>query len=73
MNYNSYSNKYPYYNNMMNQNPNVMYTKDERGFLVPFVLGGITGGLLARPPYYGPGYPQPYYAPYPPYGFRPCC
>ena len=32
------------------------------GFAVPFVLGGITGGLLA-PAFY----PRPtYYAPYPP-------
>lgn len=46
---------------------------DERiigtGFLGPFVLGGITGGLVAplfyggynRPYYYGP---MPYYGPY---------
>jgi len=32
------------------------------GFLAPFVLGGITGGLLA-PAFY----PRPYYPPYPPY------
>ena len=39
------------------------------GFLGPFILGGITGGLVApffyggysRPNYY---YPQPYYPPY---------
>lgn len=42
------------------------------GFLFPFVLGGITGGLLApafypRPNYYPyPYYPRPYY-PYPYY------
>jgi len=36
------------------------------GFLGPFILGGITGGLLA--PQFGPR-PVPYYpAPYPPYG-----
>ena len=40
------------------------------GFLGPFILGGITGGLIspffyeARPNYY---YPQPYYYPYPTY------
>lgn len=39
------------------------------GFLGPFVLGGITGGLLApnfypRPYYYS----RPYYTPYPYYG-----
>ena len=39
------------------------------GFLVPFILGGITGGLIApvfnRPVYYQP-YPMypPYYRPY---------
>lgn len=35
------------------------------GFLAPFVLGGITGGLLA-PAFYGPRPfygPVPYYAP----------
>lgn len=45
---------------------------DNRGFLGPFILGGITGGLVAplfynnnnRPVYY---YPYPYYGPY----FRP--
>ena len=36
------------------------------GFLGPFVLGGITGGLLA-PAFY----PRPYYQPYPPYYYRP--
>lgn len=39
------------------------------GFLGPFVLGGITGGLLApafypRPYYSRPYYPYPYYGPY---------
>ena len=65
---------------MMNQNykyrpiPNNM--KDNRfvggGFLAPFLLGGITGGLLApsfypRPIYYPPVpyyYPRPYPALY---------
>lgn len=32
------------------------------GFITPFVLGGITGGLLA-PNFYRP---RPYYAPFPP-------
>lgn len=32
------------------------------GFAAPFILGGITGGLLA-PAFY----PRPYYPPYPPY------
>lgn len=35
---------------------------DRIGFLGPFILGGITGGLLA-PNFY----PRPYYPPYPPY------
>lgn len=38
------------------------------GFLGPFVLGGITGGLLAPAfyprPYYPPYRPYPYYGPY---------
>lgn len=39
------------------------------GFLGPFILGGITGGLLA-PAFYGPNYGRPtyynnYYYPYP--------
>lgn len=33
------------------------------GFAVPFILGGITGGLLSRPGGFGPNYQQPY--PYP--------
>ena len=43
------------------------------GFAAPFILGGITGGLLAPafyprpyPVYYGPG-PIPPYNPYPYY------
>ena len=38
------------------------------GFLAPFILGGITGGLLSPPrPYPVPApYPVPY-PPYPPY------
>lgn len=40
------------------------------GFAGPFILGGITGGLLA-PAFYRPRpYYPPYYAPYPPY-YRP--
>lgn len=55
------------------------YSSDDRfigGFAAPFLLGGITGGLLApafyRPyPNYGPPYrpyPRPPYRPYPYYG-----
>lgn len=36
------------------------------GFLGPFILGGITGGLINRPNYYYP----PYY-PYPPRPYPP--
>ncbi len=43
------------------------------GFLGPFLLGGLTGGLVA-PLFYG-GYNRPYntyyYYPYPYYGYRP--
>lgn len=62
------------YNYYKNQNSN-----DDRliagGFLGPFILGGITGGLLA-PSFGGYGYnnrpccgpyPDPYYGPYPYY------
>ena len=39
------------------------------GFAVPFVLGGITGGLIANNRYdnYPMYYPYPYYQPYPYY------
>lgn len=43
-----------YYNNKNYDN--------NRSFLGPFILGGITGGLVA--PYF---YPRPYYYSYPPY------
>ncbi len=54
----------PYSNNQM------VSSNDDRiiagGFLGPFILGGITGGLLAPAfyprPYYP--YPYPYYGPY---------
>ena len=55
-------------------NNKVRHNNDERffgGFAVPFVLGGITGGLIAnnRPNY--PIYtPYPYYQPYPYYPYR---
>ena len=43
------------------------------GFFGPFILGGITGGLIANsrpnyPMYYAP---YPYYTPYPYYPYRP--
>lgn len=52
-----------------NRNP---YNNGDRfiggGFVVPFVLGGITGSLLTRPNFYG-SYPppQPYPVPMPYY------
>lgn len=65
----SYRNNMPYqqgsYTGQINRRPG-----DDRlvggGFLFPFVLGGITGGLLApafypRPYYPYPYYPRPYY------------
>ena len=63
-----YSNYYPYKNNM-NINNNDRFIGG--GFLGPFILGGITGGLLA-PAFNGYGRPccnnyPIYYAPYPPY------
>lgn len=65
---NRHSNGYIPMNYGINQND----TRLAGGFLGPFVLGGITGGLVApyfynnnnRPVYY---YPQPYYYPYRPY------
>lgn len=41
------------------------------GFFGPFILGGLTGGLIAnsKPNYY-PYYPYPYYQPYPYYPYR---
>lgn len=56
-NYRNYNN-YPYYN----------YSKDDRivgGFLGPFLLGGLTGAVVA-PAFYG-GYNRPYYNNYYPY------
>ena len=57
-----------------NRRPNNMMNNDRfigSGFLGPFILGGITGGLLA-PSFYPRPYPMPYYGPpapgpYPPY------
>ncbi len=68
-----------YYRNMrrMPMQPIHPMQSDDRfmggGFLGPFILGGITGGLLA-PSFYP--YPRPYpvyppYQPYPPYQMYP--
>lgn len=78
-NSNNYSSPVPVSNRSfpMSSNSYSSMPNDSRliggGFLGPFVLGGITGGLLApafypRPypyprPIYGP-FPQPYYGPY---------
>ncbi len=82
---NNYIYKYPSNNSMYysSSNPYMQNTylnnNDERlvgGFLGPFVLGGITGGLVA-PFFYGNGYGRPnvyYYQPgpyRPPYYGRP--
>ena len=70
-----YNNNIPQYNNNMQKNYNNHHNNGDRfiggGFFGPFILGGITGGLIAnsRPNY--PIYYQPYpYYPYP-YYYRP--
>ncbi len=69
------------YNNNIPQNNNNMQkyrpqNNSDRflggGFFGPFILGGITGGLIANsrpnyPIYYNP---YPYYGPYPYYPYR---
>ena len=72
-----YNNNIPHnYGNMQRPNrPNYNNNNGDRifgGFAIPFVLGGITGGLIAnnRPnyPVYYPYYPYyPSYRPYPYY------
>ena len=60
---------------MYNSNFRYMPVSNNRlvggGFAVPFILGGITGGLLAPAfyprPYYYPPRPIPYSYPYPVY------
>ena len=44
-------------------NPNFNNNRFIGGFAGPFILGGVTGGLLA-PAFYPP---RPYYQPYQPY------
>ncbi len=73
-------NRYPSNNNVIYRPTALNSQNDERlvgGFLGPFILGGITGGLVSpffyggynnRPPvyYYQPGpYRPPYYGPRP--------
>ena len=61
------NNNMPYYvRNIPNRNSFGLRRNNDRffgGFAVPFLLGGITGGLLARPNNYGSF--QPYPVPYP--------
>ena len=62
---------YPTYRNMPANQDRII----AGGFLGPFVLGGITGGLLA-PAFYNnrPYYNRPFYGPYPmnyPYYYGP--
>lgn len=54
---------YPYNNYVRKPRPAIPNNnRFVGGFALPFVLGGITGGLLA-PAFY----PRPYYPPYPLY------
>ena len=69
-----YNNNIPQYSNNMQRKPNNPNNGDRfigGGFFGPFILGGITGGLLANS---RPNYPV-YYSPYPyypyPYYYRP--
>lgn len=73
-----YNNNIPQYGNSMqkkysNPRPNDGDRFIGGGFFGPFILGGLTGGLIANsrpnyPVYYAP---YPYYQPYPYYGYRP--
>lgn len=68
--YTEYYETYPTYTLSDSQFPttyNYGYTNDDgdRNFIAPFILGGITGGLLA-PAFYPPY--RPYYGPRPFYG-----
>lgn len=65
-----YPNQSYYYNQFSRPNRQNNSNGDRIGFLGPFILGGITGGLIA-PAFY----PRPYYSypynPYPPYYYGP--
>lgn len=79
--YTEYYETYPTYTYSSSENPSNMTTYSYNqndgdrligGFGVPFVLGGITGGLLAPSfyrPYYRPFY-RPFFRPYRPF-YRP--
>ena len=70
-----YNNNIPQYGQNMQKKNHQNYNDDRfigGGFFGPFILGGITGGLIANsrpnyPMYYAP---YPYYPPYP-YYYRP--
>jgi len=70
-----YNNNIPQYKDNMqkinHQNNNDRFIGG--GFFGPFILGGITGGLIAnsRPNYPAFYAPYPYYSPYPYYPYRP--
>jgi len=68
---NYYSGRYN--NNFRDRRYYNRYNNDDRfGFLGPFLLGGLAGGLVA--PYFGGGYNKPYYYNnyyYPPYTYPP--
>ena len=76
-----YNNNIPQYNHNMQKNYSNRHQNNNGdrfiggGFFGPFILGGITGGLIANNRYNYPIYYQPYpyyYQPYPYYGgYRP--
>lgn len=72
-----YNNNIPQYGQNMQKNFNHNPNNGDRfiggGFFGPFILGGLTGGLIAnsRPNYPAFYAPYPYYQPYPYYPYRP--
>ena len=72
-----YNNNIPQYGQNMQKNFNRNPNNGDRfiggGFFGPFILGGLTGGLIAnsRPNYPAFYAPYPYYQPYPYYPYRP--
>ena len=61
-----YNNNIPQYANNMQRNYSHNGDRFLGGFFGPFILGGLTGGLIANsrynyPMYYVPYYPYPYY------------
>ena len=68
-----YNNNIPQIQSNMQRNKNNGDRFIGGGFFGPFILGGITGGLIANSRYNYPIYypPYPYYQPYPYYPYRP--